>query len=347
MAADHYAALGIGRGATPAQIKKAYRKMAVRYHPDKNPGDAAAEETFKKVSCAYECLSDPQKRKEYDMYGDRGSGGGGGGGGGGFPGGGGGGFHFSSSGGGFGGGGGGGGGGRDPREVFKMFFGESGEDPFSALFGGGGGMGGMGGMGGGFGGGGMPGMMFGGMGGPMGGGMPGFSGRTQQPRYPKHAIPKDTTVYIHCLKGASQHNGKTGTIKSFNENKERYTVETDGGEERLSLKQANLTQVLSGVIVTHVESRAEFNGQTGTICGYTADAGRYIVQLKSGQSMGLVPSKVILPNGTRCVVQGLNAAAQHNGRRAIVKQYDASAGRYVVETDRGSALKVRRENVIV
>ena len=189
--------------------------------------------------------------------------------------------------------------------------------------------------------------MFGGMGGPMGGGMPGFSGRTQQPRYPKHAIPKDTTVYIHCLKGASQHNGKTGTIKSFNENKERYTVETDGGEERLSLKQANLTQVLSGVIVTHVESRAEFNGQTGTICGYTADAGRYIVQLKSGQSMGLVPSKVILPNGTRCVVQGLNAAAQHNGRRAIVKQYDASAGRYVVETDRGSALKVRRENVIV
>ena len=336
---DHYAALGIDKNATPAQIKKAYRKMAVRYHPDKNPGDAQAEEMFKKVSCAYEVLSDPQKRKEYDMYGDNPGGGGGGGagfGGGGFPGGGT--FHFSSSG--------GGGGGRDPREVFKMFFGESGEDPFAALFGSGGGMGG-GGFGQGGMGMGMPGMMFGGMGGPMGG-MQGFGGgRRQQSRYPKHAIPRESAVYIHGLKGAAQHNGKTGVVKSFSESQERYTVETDGGQERLSLKQANLTQVLPGVIVTNIESRTEFNGQTGTIRGYTADAGRYVVQLNSGQSMGLLPAKVILPNQTRCVVQGLNSAAQHNGRRAIIKQYDAEAGRYVVETDAGSALKVRRENVIV
>ena len=192
-------------------------------------------------------------------------------------------------------------------------------------------------------------MMFGSMGGPMGG-MQGFGGQPlqrQRPRYPKHAIPKEMTVYIHGLKGASQHNGKTGTVKSFNENKERYTVDTDGGEERLSLKQSNLTQVLSGVIVTNVASRTEFNGQTGTICGYASDSGRYIVQLRSGQSMGLVPAKVILPNGSRCVVHGLTSAAQHNGRRAIVKQYDAAAGRYVVETDRGSALKLRRDNVLV
>lgn len=66
MANTHYQTLGVSREATPEEIKKAYRKMVVQYHPDKNPGDSTAEERFKQASLAYEVLSDPQKRQVYD-----------------------------------------------------------------------------------------------------------------------------------------------------------------------------------------------------------------------------------------------------------------------------------------
>lgn len=66
---DYYAVLGITKGASQDEIKKAYRKGALKYHPDKNPGDSAAEKKFKEISEAYEVLSDEKKRQIYDQYG--------------------------------------------------------------------------------------------------------------------------------------------------------------------------------------------------------------------------------------------------------------------------------------
>jgi len=108
---DYYEILGVNKTASDEEIKKAYRKLAVKYHPDKNPGDHTAEEKFKELGEAYEALSDPQRRAAYDQYGHaafdpRARGGGGGGG-----------FH-------------------DPFDIFREVFGGGGSI-FESFFGGG------------------------------------------------------------------------------------------------------------------------------------------------------------------------------------------------------------------
>ncbi len=114
---DYYEVLEVSKSATPEEIKKAYRKKAIQYHPDKNPGDKEAEEKFKEAAEAYEVLSDPQKKARYDQYGHAGMGGAGG------------------FGGGFGGG-------MSMEDIFSQF-----GDIFGGHFGGG--FGGFGGFGGG------------------------------------------------------------------------------------------------------------------------------------------------------------------------------------------------------
>jgi len=74
---DYYEILGVGKSAADTEIKRAYRALAVKYHPDKNPGDAAAEDKFKEAAEAYSVLSDAQKRASYDRFGHQGVGAGG------------------------------------------------------------------------------------------------------------------------------------------------------------------------------------------------------------------------------------------------------------------------------
>src|SRR5512136_1432960 len=68
---DYYKILGVTRTAADKDIKAAYRRLARQYHPDVNPGNKAAEEKFKEINEAYEVISDPEKRKKYDQYGDQ------------------------------------------------------------------------------------------------------------------------------------------------------------------------------------------------------------------------------------------------------------------------------------
>ena len=76
---DYYEVLGVSRSATADEIKSAYRKLAMKYHPDRNPGDKAAEEKFKEAAEAYDVLHDPEKRQRYDQFGHQAFANGGGG----------------------------------------------------------------------------------------------------------------------------------------------------------------------------------------------------------------------------------------------------------------------------
>jgi len=109
---DYYEVLGVSKSADSSELKKAYRKLAVQYHPDRNPDDKSAEDKFKEAAEAYEVLTDPDKKARYDRYGHAGVDGQGGG--------------FS-------------GGGMTMDDIFSQFGDVFGDSGFGSFFGGGGG----------------------------------------------------------------------------------------------------------------------------------------------------------------------------------------------------------------
>ena len=108
---DYYEVLGVSKSASAEDIKKAYRKLAIQYHPDKNPDNPEAEDKFKEAAEAYEVLSNPEKKQRYDQFGHQGLGGSGG---------------F-------------GGGGMNMEDIFSQFGDIFGGGGFGSFFGGGGG----------------------------------------------------------------------------------------------------------------------------------------------------------------------------------------------------------------
>jgi|EP01083_Nonionella_stella_P008164 curved DNA-binding protein CbpA len=374
---DYYEILGLNRSATEKDLKKAYKKLAVKWHPDKNPGDEGATTNFQKISEAYATLSDDKKRKLYDQYGKQGAdasdqmpeGGMPGGFPGGFPGGGfpGGGFH----GGGFPGGGGGVHMSHDQaQEMFANMFG--GGDPFGSIFGGmpsaGGGMhGGMnGGMPSGISfnmGGGMPGGSMRGSGGmdpfssmfsSMSGGNMGNMGSSfasassPSPPPPSYnTIPNNTVVSLKGLVGKPELNGDRGIIKQYNRQTGRYEVALEDSGESISVKASNLLQHVH-VRIHDIKGQPELNGKTGTILTWIPSKERYNIYVSVlKKTVCLKPANVVLDNGTVGQITGLQAKPELNGKFGTIKEWVRDSNKYNIQLSPSQIFRIKVENLRV
>ena len=324
---DFYKILGVEKTATEKQIKKAYRKLAMKYHPDKNKAADAADK-FKKIASAYECLSDPQKRKQYDLC--------------------------SSMPGGMSGGMGGG----MPQGMpfnMNMAGGMPGGVRFVNMSGDSAGMGGMGGMES------MLASIFGGMSGmkrqqgrsPFMGGSPfgdmGMGGSPfggtpfgaegaehwsspfgdSSPKRQGMELQPGTAVIVGGLKSTYKYNGQQARVLRFLPEQERYTVQLqDGGN--ISVKRRNLQQVVEEVQINGLKSRRDLNGTRGRVVAFNHAEQRYVVQTNTEQA-ALKRENVILPPGTRVMVEGLQKAPRWNEKEGKLSHYEQESGRYVVD----------------
>jgi DnaJ family protein B protein 4 len=358
---DYYAVLGCPRTADDAALKKAYRKLAVKWHPDKNPDNEQATKNFQKISEAYAVLSDKKKRDLYDQYGQDGVNAAeqmpegssmppGGFGGfqpsaGGQPGG----MHHMSQ--------------EEAQQFFGHFFGHS--DPF-------GGMGGMGGMGMGgrsaFGGssrGGRaaaaadPFSIFGGPGGSVNmGGMPGMSmggggmgpgsfrsSRRAAPRY--DCIPRGTTVSLKGLVSRPDRNGDLGVVKQYDPQNGRYVVVLEDSDETMSVKASNLLQHVH-VRLHGIESQPQLNGKTGTVMAWNPRTERYNIYVMALEKVvSLKPGNVILDTGTVGQVTGLTSKPELNGRWGTIKAWIRETNKYDLQLSENQIIRVKAETVRV
>ncbi len=355
---DYYSILGCTKSSTPDELKKAYRKLAVKWHPDKNPDNETATQNFQKISEAYNILSDEKKRKLYDQYGKQGVDAAdhmpeGAGGGGGFPAG----MHF--------GGGGGGGMHMSPEQAQAMFsemFG--GSDPFGGMFGSS-----MGGPG--------PGMMFsmggipagaGGMRGSMRGmgetdpfasmfsgmgGMPGMSmnmnNMRQSPPQPKSydTIPNGTVVSLKNLISQPDRNGDQGKILQYNPSKQRYIIFFEDSDETIAVKASNLLQHVH-VKIHDITSQPELNGKTGTILTWLDSKERYNIHVSVLKKVvSLKPGNVVLEKGTVGQITGLSSKPELNGKFGTIVDWIRDSNKYDVQLSQSQVIRIKVENMRV
>eukprot|EP00299_Pterocystis_sp_00344_P010424 c4654_g1_i1.p1 GENE.c4654_g1_i1~~c4654_g1_i1.p1 ORF type:complete len:358 (+),score=86.37 c4654_g1_i1:105-1178(+) len=350
---EFYSILGVAQDASEDEIRKAYKKAALKHHPDKNPGNPDAEKMFKRVAEAYDVLSDKDKRRIYDLYGEEGLKGGvgmaGGAGGAGMP-------H-----------------GVDPFDLFSRFF--SADD--------------MEGFGKGFSNGNVrvfrtstgPGQAmhfsFGGMGdemdmdddNPFAHFFQSGPRRSSQTR-----VGVGSRVIIEGLKSTPQLNGATGTILGQDPSTGRFQVQVNGST--VSVKPENLRTIpsqsqtqaqahpfasrarrhtpsgqrnhsKSSITIRVINSPTEaLNNQLGEVQSFDPTSQMYLVKVEGHSGLvALSPENVSLFPETPARLVGLVNAAQYNDSNVIVGAFDEASGRYQVTCPNGHHIRVRPENI--
>lgn len=358
---DYYQVLGVDRLASQGDIAKAYRKLALRHHPDKNGANRAlAEEKFKDISEAYSVLGDANKRREYDMSRpDR--------------------RHTTYT------------GVHPDEELFRMMFKGTGLGPaaphrghfattarsttsgktagvgvdmnglMAGIFGGtfGGATAGVSGIGGSTLGAASP--NFGAVPPPMSAGappggmaaspvsvVPPAGGVAAPPMRFADTVPwtlrGSTAVVVRGLHGSADLNGRCGEVLGFDEARTRYTVRLHDGPT-LSLRPHSLTQ-MCGVEISGLVLEPELNGRVGSITSYDGLTGRYMVEVgKPPVARALQRANCIFRPGTRCLLEGL-ANTHYNGQLAQISSIDLETGRYTVHCQSGDSINVKFDKVV-
>lgn len=317
---NFYETLGVPHTANEADLKKAYRKKAMKLHPDKGGN----EEDFKHLSHAYAVLSDKEKRQIYDQYGHEGLKGGGGGGGGG---------GSSGPGGGFGHPGGGPGAGfatsfskGDAERIFASFFGQQGP---SSMFG------------------------FGGMENIFSGSHPGMHGAGMDIPFEMFGggrgtkispgnISQGTKVLIQNVQQSPQLNGQLGTVAGSDAGRFIVTLEKSGGQVALL---ANCLRELLTATVTGLRNKPDLNGRPAVVKNGRNQTGRVDVSI-AGKDFSIKPENVRYSPGARVKIEGLTGTPQLNGEWARVEGFQRE--RYLCRMLRDDNIKlIRPANISV
>lgn len=306
---DHYRVLGVGRQSSDGEIAKAYRALALKYHPDRNPGSTTAEEHFKRISLAYDTLKDKAKRAHYDQFGrdvpvngqsspspthrscrgppsrtTR--------------------EHFTYA---------------DASDVFRSFFGSA--DPFAAF------------------------EMMAGADGPPHGRLH-ERRATAAPDYTDdQAQATGRMVRVVGLVRDTTHNGMVGQIVRREPHNRRFVVRMLRSNATVALQSPNVSPLVAAV-VCGLQARAELNGRSAYISERTS-GGRYVVYIPPMTTpLGVQLGRLRLSIGTRVVLHDLTNV-QYNGLRGRVVDAAHDGSKYTVEASTRARLKVKPANLHV